>query len=229
MKRCPDCDFVYEDYESLCAMDGAQLVNLSGPLPSEENTSLPAAGPTNSHGRGLTLIAAGVILSVAGFLYLHSVARRNAFQNNLQGTAKSYSASPQTEQKQDAAIPVETSVPAGSESPAVTPARTKNKAVTNPDNNWQSDRDPFNTAPSPSPAAILRSSPSFNAARAATTISPAGSGAGTVKAHETTPGARPSPVAPKEAKATNTNQNTDSKVTSFFKKTGRILKKPFKN
>src|SRR2546425_13249632 len=93
MRRCPVCDFIYEDDERLCAMDGAGLVNHSGPLPFEESALRQSAAPTNSHGRSLTLIAVGIILAIALFLYFHNVAKRNALQSNPQGAAKTYNPS----------------------------------------------------------------------------------------------------------------------------------------
>src|SRR5436853_5465093 len=106
MRRCPVCDFIYEDDERLCAMDGAGLVNHSGPLPFEESTLRQSAAPTNSHRRGLTLIAAGIILAITPFLYFHNVARQNALPSNP-GAARTDNPSLPDGQNPAVVIPVE--------------------------------------------------------------------------------------------------------------------------
>src|SRR6266498_3464523 len=121
MRRCPVCDFIYEDDERLCAMDGTGLVNHSGPLPFEESTLPQSAAPTNSHGRGLTLIASGIILAIALFLSFHSVAKRNVLQSNPHGAAK-------TRENPAVVIPVETASPSITPSPAFKPTPPKTDA-----------------------------------------------------------------------------------------------------
>src|SRR5258707_10999186 len=124
MKRCPVCDFIYEDDEKLCAMDGTGLVNHSGPLALEESALPQSAPPTNSHGRGLTLIASGVILAIALFLYFHNVSRRNILPSNP-GAAKTYTPS-QPGDRNPVVIPVEAASPFITPSPVLnsTPAKT---------------------------------------------------------------------------------------------------------
>lgn len=41
MKRCPLCDFIYEDDQSVCDMDGIELVHDNGALiPTAKDTTL---------------------------------------------------------------------------------------------------------------------------------------------------------------------------------------------
>ena len=53
MKRCPQCEFIYEDDQSLCDMDGVLLVFDSRTLPSLHalatvSAPLPEKGPRRS-------------------------------------------------------------------------------------------------------------------------------------------------------------------------------------
>ena len=72
MKRCPLCDFIYEDEQSLCDMDGYELVADSGLLSRLENTTTVPAElpqPTSSWGRRLAFpTVASVILGAVLFL-----------------------------------------------------------------------------------------------------------------------------------------------------------------
>src|SRR5882672_9027903 len=124
MRRCPVCDFIYEDEEKLCAMDGTSLVNHSGPLAWEESALPQSPPPTNSHGRGLTLIASGVLLAIALFLYFHNGSRRNALQSNP-GAAKTYTPPQPADRNPAIIIPVEAASPLITPSPGFneTPAK----------------------------------------------------------------------------------------------------------
>ena len=63
MKRCPECEFVYEDEQSLCDMDGAGLVFDPRPLPGEKNTS---QRPLNSRAKSSWRTVAIVVLAGLG-------------------------------------------------------------------------------------------------------------------------------------------------------------------
>lgn len=66
MKRCPQCDFKYDDDQSLCDMDGRELerVHEVSPRPHAAKTRPPRATATR-RGRLPALPIAGVILGVA--------------------------------------------------------------------------------------------------------------------------------------------------------------------
>jgi hypothetical protein len=67
MKRCPQCDFIYEDYQGLCDMDGSELVSDGGAQPFAEETAMqPWRPPTRPRRGGLAalLVAAGILGAV---------------------------------------------------------------------------------------------------------------------------------------------------------------------
>ena len=225
MTRCPTCDFIYEDDERLCAMDGTGLVNVSGPLPFEESALQQSAARTNSHGHSLTLIAAGIVVAIALVLYFHNVAKRNALQSNPDGAAKTYNPSQPDGQNPAVVIPVETATPFFTPSPAFNPTPPKTDA---PRKTYGARQPgdiravPVETeTPLPSPVPSLPT-------RAKIDVLSDKSVSWPVKPNPPPSESRPSPTAQKEVKPTDTNQKNESKITSFFKKAGRVLKKPFK-
>ena len=230
MRRCPVCDFIYEDDERLCAMDGTGLVNHSGPLPFEESALRQSAAPTNSRGRGLTLIAAGIVVAIALFLYFHNLAKLNALQSNPQGAAKTYNPSQPGGQNPVVVIPVETATPFITPSPALNPippktdASPRNHRARQPD-----DNDPFRAVPDETETPLPRPLPSFTPTRAKIDVPSDKSVSSPVKPNLPLLESRPSATAQKEIRPTDTNQKNESKITSFFKKAGRVLKKPFKH
>jgi hypothetical protein len=222
------CDFIYEDDERLCAMDGTGLVKHSGPLPSEER-ALPQSGvPTNSHGRGLSLIAAGIILAIALLLVFHNVARRNVLQGNPQGAAKTYRQSQPGDKNPAVVIPVETPTPFITPSPAFNSTPPQADDPKKIYRARQHDNDPFRPVPSetatplPKPVPSLPTHAKIEVPLDVFLSSP-------VKPKLPPSESRPSATPQKDVKPTDTNQKNESKITSFFKKAGRVLKKPFKH
>ena len=228
MRRCPVCDFIYEDDDKLCAMDGTGLVNHNGPLAFEESASPQLPPPANSHGRGLTLIASGIILAIALLLYFHSVSRRNILQSKS-GAAKTYNSSqpgvrnPLVVVPVEAASPVLTPSPDFNSTPAKTDAPRKGYRARQLD-----DHDPFGAVPVESATPLPRPLPSFTPARAKVDVPLDKSVSSPLKPTAPLPAWVPS-ATPKDVKPTNNNQKNESKITSFFKKAGRALKKPFKH
>jgi hypothetical protein len=173
MKRCPQCEFIYEDDQSLCDMDGVLLVFDSRTLPhTEALTKVPKkAAPRRN--RAVPAFATVILALVLGMVYYVSTQRKTA----------------QT---------------------AYTPAATVEAAATNP-------------APAESPAQVavpkpqpVVEEPKIEAMKPAVAAAVPAKKA-PIKA-STSPRTKPEPAEKKD----------DSKVGSFFKKTGRILKKPFK-
>ena len=230
MRRCPACDFIYEDDERLCAMDGTGLVNLSGPLPFEESALRQSAARTNSHGHSLTLIAAGIVVAIALVLYFNNVAKRNALQSNPHGAATTYNPSPPDGQNPVVVIPVETATPFSTPSPAFnpTPPNTDGPPKTHRAHQLD-DKDPFRAGPVETESPLPRPLPSFTPTRAKIDAPPDKSVSSPVKPNLPPPESRLSATPPKEVKPTDTNQKNESKITSFFKTAGRVLKKPFKH
>ena len=189
MKRCPQCEFIYEDDQSLCDMDGVLLVLDSRTLPNLHalaTVEAPVAVAPRAHWRQKTFpaMAALILATVLSLVY---------FVTNQRGV-------------QSAAPAAGTSITAPTANP-VTP----------------SDPDPVGPQPT-----------DVNGAAAGATL-------GTSEAEKSAaPKPQPTkepppPAAKKTSGKTPTTQNRtaepkkdDSKVNSILKKTGRILKKPFK-
>lgn len=174
MKRCPQCEFIYEDEQSLCDMDGALLVMDGRTFPNLQAlaTVPPKAQPKRV--RAVPAFATIILATVLGMVYYVST-QRNTDADNLippQPIATSMvNPVPLVTQLPELAAleePVEEARPAAATkaalAPATPPVKQTKMAVTSP--------------------------------------------------------------APKSAK--EPPQKEESKVNSILKKTGRILKKPFK-
>jgi hypothetical protein len=223
------CDFIYEDDEKHCAMDGTGLVNYSGTLAFEESALPQSAPPTNSHGRGLTLIASGVILAIALFLYFHNVAKRNLLQNNP-GAANTYNPLQPGDRNPAVVIPVEAASPFITPSPVFnrTPPKSdvprKSERVRQPD-----DKDPFRAVPVEAKTPLPRPLPSVTPTRAKIEVLSDKSVSPPLKSNSPVSTSSPSAKRQKDVKPTDSNQQNGSKITSFLKKAGQVLKKPFKH
>lgn len=176
MKRCPQCEFIYEDDQSLCDMDGVLLVFDSRSLPNL-GALATVSGPMPDKGqrrsRMVPAFATLLLMLVIASVYYVTTFHRAASDFSPAGVTSPMPEPPQPATEAPAVIPepakeVEPSAPAPAEKqrtsapkPAAAPAR---KAVTQP---------AVNTA-------------------------------------------KPEP------------KKDESKVNSILKKTGKILKKPFK-
>lgn len=170
MKRCPQCEFIYEDDQSLCDMDGVLLVFDSRTLPNLHALATvegPMPGKVQRRGLMVPAFATILLLLVFGSVYYVSTQRPAAPVNALPAS-------------------VTTTTP---EPPAPAPAPSVEEAV-----------------PAPTPEA--KESPQPKQKQNAAPAKKAVSQPAAVKSQET--------------------KKDDSKVGSILKKTGRILKKPFK-
>ena len=171
MKRCPQCDFIYEDDQSLCDMDGVLLVLDTRNLPNLHAVApVPpkAAKAQPRRNRAVPAFATVILALVLGMVYYVSIHRRAA-QN--------------TYTPPSAASPLE-------------PA-----PVVNPTPEPQPSQEVQASAPEePKPQTIKQTS--------------------LAKKHPARTGAA--------TKTESEPKKEDSKVGSILKKTGRILKKPFK-
>lgn len=168
MKRCPQCEFIYEDDQSLCDMDGVLLVLDSRTLPNHQALATVPAMPGRAQqrrNRAVPVFASLVLALVLGMVYYVST----------RGTAPA--------PVSDTTI----STPASAEpAPAV------------------AEPTPEQTAPAVAPES--KPAPAQSPAKKSST--------------KTTAAAQPKP--------TPQTKKEDNKVNSILKKTGRILKKPFK-
>ena len=177
MKRCPQCEFIYEDDQSLCDMDGVLLVFDSRTLPNTQALTTVTTKPSPKRNRAVPAFATVILALVLGMVYYVSTQRK---------TAESAYTPPATVEA--AAAPVESPVQVSAPEPEPQPAVEEPKAEES------------------KPDAIKPAAATVPAKKASIKVS-------------TVPQTKP---------ATTEKKDDDSKVGSFFKKTGRILKKPFK-
>ena len=78
MKRCPQCEFIYEDDQSLCDMDGVLLVLDSRTLPNlHALATVPAVPKTQRRKRAVPAFATLVLSLVLGMVYYVSTRQSN--------------------------------------------------------------------------------------------------------------------------------------------------------
>ena len=188
MKRCPQCEFLYEDDQSLCDMDGILLVYDSRQLPHLQAISTTVTQlPAKSSRKAVPALATVVLASVLGLVYYVST-QRHANQPTY---TPADTTSVGVNANEAATTPSDSKVGANSSESGAVKAEDTGKSEkvdskVNPDKPSSESETP-QKKPSAKPKAVPTRS----------TVQPA----------------------PEEK---------DSKVGSFFKKTGRILKKPFK-
>jgi hypothetical protein len=178
MKRCPQCEFIYEDDQSLCDMDGVLLVFDSRTLPNLHALTTVQTKPQPKRNRAVPAFATLILALVLAMVYYVSTQRKAA-------------------------------------QPAYTPANAA--STSNPVLEVNSNPQPQLEAAAPAPAAAVAEEP-----KPATT-KPAVVAPAPVKKPATKTAAAISETKPAAA-----DKKEDSKVGSILKKTGRILKKPFK-
>jgi len=171
MKRCPQCEFIYEDDQSLCDMDGVLLVFDSRALPNMHALTTVPPKAQSKRNRAVPAFATLILALVLGMVYFVSTQRKVA------------------QSVPTPAIVETTATPAPAESPVQA------------------------SAPEPEPQpAVEEPKPATTKAAAAVPVKKVSAKA------SSSPQTKPATVEKKE----------DSKVGSILKKTGRILKKPFK-
>jgi outer membrane biosynthesis protein TonB len=172
MKRCPQCEFIYEDDQSLCDMDGVLLVLDSRTLPSlHALATVPATPPAaQRRNRAVPAFATLILALVLGMVYYVSTRQTRPPVS----TPSTLSTAP---------IVIPTPEPQPTQS--AEPAQVKEEE------------------PKPAPVKEPAKAPARKSAATKTT-----------SVSQTKPAIEP--------------KKEDSKVNSFLKKTGRILKKPFK-
>jgi len=179
MKRCPQCEFIYEDDQSLCDMDGILLVFDSLNLPKPK-----ASSKSNLRGRLVPAVAALVLGTVFLLVYYVSTHRPGPITtpgldavNAAQPTSTGATAPSQSRDIPNAAN--EPEIKTTDAQPSTTDAASESKTKAN---STSESKDSKQKANSKSPQKTQRSA----------------------------------------------NAQDDSKIGSLIKKTGRLLKKPFK-
>jgi len=172
MKRCPQCEFIYEDDQSLCDMDGVLLVLDSRTLPNTNAlTTVPTKVPPPKRNRAVPAFATLILALVLGMVYFVSIQRRATQTVSTPAIVESAPNPAPAENPVQVSAPVE---------PEPQPPVEEPKAAT--------------IKAAPVPVKKVSTKASINSQT------------------------KPEPAEKKE----------DSKVGSILKKTGRILKKPFK-
>ncbi len=221
MKLCPQCDFIYENDQNLCDMDGAALVHDPRPFPPAKNANLnPSAN--SPWWRFAATAVVGVVLG-AVLLYqisIHPTTRQNStassaaqVTNNSAEQVTGDSALPAIDDSEDPAnLDLRQSVPLNppiDATPAPPPALPRKASLQSPG--------PYLQLPELSKASTKGNSSTPGAVM----LSPSPSRSPASKRDDGK--RRPAPDKPKAA-----HQKKDSSIGSFLKKTGQIFKKPFK-
>lgn len=211
MKRCPQCEFIYEDDQNCCDMDGISLVfTQTTPAPTLQNSPKQY----NSRRSLLSVIAVvlGVVLLAIAYASLErafTVSSEPAFVTDASVTQKvsqdqhTIGAIEQVEPASDQAV--EPEMGAGPEDPSVSmvseTAKASRIAVNDPNSRGI---EPLRRNRLGTRGVVVGSIPEQNQVDASR------------------PQSQMIKSAPREP------ERKDSKVVSIAKKTGRLLKKPFK-
>jgi cell division protein FtsN len=195
MQRCPQCEFIYEDDQSHCDMDGARLTHDAHPLPKlQALTTTSTSGDSKARSRVVAVVATLVLAGVMALVYYVSI--RQAPRTTT------VAISPTIESTQPNA---EVSPVAATDSSATTQAGASETAKTVPSSENRSTADQPKVTEPDTPKPETPSKPDTNR-----TTKSASQGRSTSQTSATT--AKP-------------EEKDDSKVRSALKKTGRFFKK----
>lgn len=191
MKRCPQCEFIYEDGQSLCDMDGRDLVYDIRPLTGNTATAKTSRTTKSSSKRSAAALI-GIVLGVVLFAIGYASVERALSQNS-----------------DLTLVPAVTGEQQSSLSPVAFPPAIAESSSHN-------EKPGELTSPSDIPARKVQASTS-------------GSQPLIRKQVETTTTAEKAVVKNETAavKPKTTRPRKESKLSSLFKRTKRILKKPF--
>ena len=206
MKRCPQCEFIYEDDQSCCDMDGIDLVfDHATPPVTQPKTSRPGKRKTSRRPfLSVCAVVFGVLVLAIGYAALE---RAMTVSSEPAALVVNSSAKPAT-QGDDIQRPVEPAqVEPAEEKPIADPEADKSLGVEPGSRSAVSPKaiEPLNRNSLGTRGVVLGSIPPQNRVEAS----------------------RPQPAIIKVQPAPAAAKK-DSKVVSIVKKTGRILKKPFK-
>lgn len=138
MKKCPQCEFIYEDDQSLCDMDGVLLVFDSRTLPNLHTLATVPALPDRSLRRNRVVPAFATILltAVIASFYYFSAPRPVAPANNLAPASIPVTPpapTPELNQTQPVVEPVEPEKPEAKPKSPTKQATTKPATVKSPE------------------------------------------------------------------------------------------------
>ena len=274
MKLCPQCDFIYEDEQGLCDMDGKELVYHPAPVavqqsvmrPTRLTIDLPARSPRRFPVLLLGVVVLATLLSVIYFAQLYRSRSSNPDHSAIRtsGQSTAHDTTPQTSPSNLAGAVGATSLPEQAEGVVlgetppsaqssaakadligVRPAsgldmagvpsgnsrqpiilRLKNGASIKVDEAWET-RDGIWYRQGGMVTMLKRSQ--VEAIERPASRSPRSSSvAGNTASQNRRTSNAVAENRPRIDRPDPPDTTKDSRVTSFLKKTGRILKKPFK-
>jgi hypothetical protein len=183
MKLCPQCEFIYEDDQSICDMDGKELVYDPGPLAFEGSVrftspelyqtaplpvslaSLPKTQPTRWQSRTSAVAALAAII-LAALLFVVYYARfhqpRSANENQVSDQTSIQSEDQSTQVAADTQEPTSELAPEPSESLPLTPSSDESSSTSE-------------NVTTSSPSSVVISSTSLNRGRMTNPVSAGGS------------------------------------------------------
>src|SRR6185369_11271467 len=153
MKRCPQCEFIYEDDQSLCDMDGVLLVFDSRTLPnSHALAKVPASKAAPRRNRAVPAFATVILALVLGMVYYVSM-QRHARQSTIEipaasaattsNSAPEVNPTPQAQPPEAVQAPIaEELPPAPAKQPAVTPVKKSLPAKAAPETTTKTSTEP---------------------------------------------------------------------------------------
>ena len=221
MKRCPQCDFIYEDDQGLCEMDGEELVHDSRSFPV-------AATPPTQRGlrakppfRRFAVLVTAFLLTAALFVIYYRSPRRV--------DSKSVPVAPKVKNSESGTSIPPTASNTPDREPDQTSLATTDSPGPSPSNAGVTKRRSLRSSagPSSSPAPNLSPAPGIAAPEELLTQSTLGVPVTALSVRPSSSPADPAAPKPSEDKTKPATQKRESKVSSFFKKAGRLLKKPF--
>ena len=215
MKRCSQCDFIYEDDQNLCDMDGHELVYEPTLHGLQGNTTTAASKPDRpakaTARRRALAVGAAVLVGTLLFVGYSGLTREDVPQTTK---APSTNVIRPTRSVPDQS-PATPNLPA---QPSASEPLPGNPNVISPRQSTPDQTPTTPSAPTPSPS----NSPRLEKTRAKpTTGSPLAS---------STPSSRSTTATRDTMRSDSTKENhkKDSGIGGFLKKTGKILKRPFK-
>jgi hypothetical protein len=214
MKRCPQCEFIYEDDQNCCDMDGIALVlTQTTPLP------IPTSPKRNGPRRSL-LSVLGVVLGVVILAIAYASLERAVTGSSDSAFVSDASVSQQGPQDQSTSAPAEQVV-----SPAVEPevgAAAENPSVSMVSETAKTSRV---AASDPNARELALKSIGTEPLRR-NRLGTRGVVMGSIPEQPRIDSSRPQSEMIRSTD--RESEKKDSKVVSIVKKTGRLLKKPFK-
>lgn len=224
MKRCPQCEFIYEDHQSVCDMDGQSLLHDHALSVVQPRSSSPLKPTKLASLNGIALPAgAGLLLAVA--IFIGYTVSPSQLQTKTEGATAQTAPQQLNSPRQNDLFMQSTGYISAVEPATLEPSEPVRSAQPEPDvldktvhAHIRKSDERFPIARSVPPLPRLRPLPRLPEARPLET-----------KPNSTTTGRMSKRSAlPKTGSAPTAAVRKDSKLGSILKKTGRVLSKPFK-